>query len=196
MLGRIPIWSAPANAAWLRHRGLAGQPFDPTGGWVRIADGGYGPIEARQVRADHHDRPMPHRPNEANGHLVRGSGWRLYVVGDSELTDDMSRMSEWAGGQIDVLVVPIAGWGPKLSEGHLNPERAALACARVGARWVLPYHSGTLHPPLVGRFGDWLDRPLHEFGTALATMAPGTRLAPIAGRPGVGWQVPREASNR
>ena len=41
---------------------------------------------------------------------------------------------------LDLAVIPIAGWGPRLSEGHLNPKQAAAACARTGARWALPVH--------------------------------------------------------
>ncbi len=184
MLPGVTVGSAPQNVEWLRRKGISGA-HDLSEAWQQ-----FGSVEVRQVPADHHDRPMPHRPGAAHGHLVRAGGRTVHVVGDSDLTDGMSSMTEWAGGPIDVVLVPIAGWGPKLSEGHLNPERAAIACARIGARWAMPYHSGTLYPPVVGWFGDWLDRPLREFSAALAVHAPDTRLAPIAGQAGVAWQVP------
>jgi L-ascorbate metabolism protein UlaG (beta-lactamase superfamily) len=78
---------------------------------------------------------------------------------------------------VDLAVVPIAGWGPRLSEGHLNPEQAAAACATTGARWALPVHWGTLHPPLATRLPHgWLDRPDGDFVQALARLAPACRV--------------------
>ncbi len=189
MLGDVPVLSAAPNAAWLRRRGLAGVSLGPDtadpGEWHRV-----GSVEVRQVEADHHARPMPHRPAAAHGHLLRAGDRRVHVVGDSDLTPTMARAAELAGGPLDLVVVPIHGWGPRLSDGHLDPVRAAQACAAVGARWVLPYHFGTLYPPLVPWFSDYLDRPLAEFAAALAEHAPDCRLAPVAGQAGARWAVP------
>jgi L-ascorbate metabolism protein UlaG (beta-lactamase superfamily) len=88
---------------------------------------------------------------------------------------------------VDVAIVPIGGWGPRLSKGHMSPEQAAIACAMVRARWALPVHWGTLHPPLFGRFG-WMDRPARDFHHALAELAPDCR--GIRLRPGEACAVP------
>lgn len=179
-----PVLTAAENAVWVRRKGLTAVDLDEA--WYRV-----GPdVEVRAVPADHHSRPMPHRPNAAIGHLVRSPGARTYVLGDTALTPSMDRVGEWLGGRPDLAVVPIHGWGPRLSGGHMDPEMAAQACARINPRWVLPYHSGTLHPPLLHHFTDYLDRPLVEFREALARAAPGTRLAPVAGVHHVAWQVP------
>ena len=47
---------------------------------------------------------------------------------------------------VDLALVPVGGWGPTLDEGHLDPEQAAEAVLRVGARWAVPVHWGTFWP--------------------------------------------------
>ena len=49
-------------------------------------------------------------------------------------------MSELGPG-IDLALVPIWGWGPKLGPGHLDPETAAEALALIRPRLAIP------HPP-------------------------------------------------
>ena len=183
----VPVLTAPVNARWLRQRGIETAIPMPEG-WAAVGGG----VDVRLTRADHRHRPMPHRPNAANGHLVRGAGATVWVAGDTSLFDEMHTLGEPLARALDVAVVPIAGWGPRLSEGHMDGEQAAVACARVGARYALAVHWGTLHPPVLNRFaGDWMDRPHDEFATALAREAPGCELIDL--RPGDVWQVPRVA---
>ena len=166
----VPILTSPANAAWLRRRGL-GAAVGLDGGWTAVGSGAVG---VRLVEAVHHARPMPHRPNDVHGHLVRGPSGTVWFAGDTGLHEAMDSLPDRAGGRVDVAVVPVWGWGPRLSDGHLDPSQAAEACARVGARWAVPVHWGTLHPPLVTRFArGWLERPGEEFAEALARRAPG-----------------------
>lgn len=187
------VLASRANATWLRRIGLQGEGVGPgvdVGPWHRVrttAGGasatGSGEVEVRLVRADHRNRPMPHRPNDAHGHLVRGDAGVLWFAGDTSLYDDMQALPELAGAEIDLALVPIGGWGPRLSPGHLGPREAARACALVRPRAVLPIHYGTFHP-----FGfhlaslDWMHRPLEAFARELAEQAPTTRL--VALRPG------------
>ncbi len=185
MLRGVPLMSAPANAAWLRRRKLA--PVVPLGdGWTPVARG----VEVRQVPADHHHRPMPHRPNDAHGHLVRGPSGTVWVAGDTALYPEMAALPEMAGGPIDLALVPVWGWGPRLSEGHLTPEEAARAVALSGARFAVPVHWGTLHPPFVTRFArDWLDLPGERFAKAVREQAPGSTAFVL--EPGQSWVTPR-----
>src|SRR4051794_33311211 len=62
MLDPLPILTAQRNAAWLRRRGLNGVPLE---GWTDL-----GGVEVLPVPAVHGSRPMPHRPNDALGHLL------------------------------------------------------------------------------------------------------------------------------
>lgn len=186
-LGDAPVLTAPANARWLRKRGLAGVGLGEDGGWRPV---GSGRVEVRLVRAVHGHRPMPHRPNAANGHLVRGERHSVWAVGDTTLYPEMDRVGDQVGRRLDVILVPIAGWGPRLSGGHMGPEEAAIACARSGARWAVPVHWGTLSAPLMHRVGGgaWIGRPLGEFVEALAEAAPGC--TPVELRPGGQWSAP------
>jgi L-ascorbate metabolism protein UlaG (beta-lactamase superfamily) len=130
---------------------------------------------------------MPHRPNAANGHLVRGSELSAWLVGDTSLYPEMADIPDLLGRRLDLIVVPIAGWGPRLSPGHLGPSEAVTACLRSGARWALPVHWGTLHPPMPRLLGaGWMDRPYHQFVEALRREAPECRLVEL--RPGGVWR--------
>jgi L-ascorbate metabolism protein UlaG (beta-lactamase superfamily) len=167
----VPIVTSPANAQWLRRRGLTGVSPSP-GGWLRV--GGSGDVDVALCPAEHAARPMPHRPNDANGHLLRSPSTTIWVAGDTDLFDGLERLPEQAGAPIDLAVVPVSGWAPRLSAGHMGPAEAAEACARVGARWALPVHWGTLHVP-GGRWipSGWMDRPGPAFTSALEERARG-----------------------
>ena len=187
-LGQVPVLSGVEVADWLRRRGLRGVVTDD---WHEVGPG----VSVRVVSAVHHSRPMPHRPNAAFGHLVRTSQRAVWVAGDTSLYDGMRRLPGLAGrDRVDLAVVPIGGWGPRLSPGHLGPEEAAVATALTGARYALPVHWGTLHPPLMGRLGDWMDRPLALFEDAVARIAPGCRV--VALRPGDSWQESSDLDRR
>lgn len=181
LLPRVPVLTGARNARWLRRHGIDGGRPE---GWTDV-----GAVQVRLVTAVHHSRPMPHRPNDANGHLIRSSTVTVWAAGDTSLYDDMDRLPAIAGvRRLDVALVPIAGWGPRLSDGHMGPEQAAEACARTGARFALPVHWGTLHAPFMTCWGDWFDRPLGEFEASLSRIAPGCRLVALA--PGETWTLP------
>jgi L-ascorbate metabolism protein UlaG (beta-lactamase superfamily) len=175
MLGPVPILTSRRNAAWLRERGLAGAPLED---WVDLG----GPT-VRLVPAVHHSRPMPHRPNDANGHLLRCAGASVWVAGDTSLYGGMRGLPALAGrDRVDIAVVPIGGWGPRLSPGHMGPEEAAVACALTGARFAVPVHWGTFHVPPTGFVGDWMGRPVDLFADAVSRIAPDCRVVRL--RPG------------
>lgn len=181
MLRGVPLMSDPANVAWLRRREL--EPALPlSDDWTSVAPG----VEVRQVPAVHGHRPMPHRPNAANGHVVRGPSGTVWIAGDTELYPEMEELPSLAGGSIDVAVVPVWGWGPRLSGGHLTPEDAARAVAMTRARFAVPVHWGTLHPPMVARFRrGWLELPGARFASAVAEQCPGTTSVVLD--PGQSW---------
>ncbi len=184
MLRGAALMSAPANVAWLRRRKLThtvplGDDWTPVGSGVQI----------RQVPAEHRSRPMPHRPNDANGQLVRGPSGIVWIAGDTGLYPEMASIPAMAGGPIDVALVPVWGWGPRLSAGHLSPESAARAVAMSGARFAVPVHWGTLHPPFVTHFArKWLEQPGQRFADALGEQAPGCTAVVLA--PGQSWAGP------
>jgi len=165
-----PVITGAPNVPWLRKRNLAAvAPADRA--WVEVGrDAG---VEVALTDAVHSSRPMPHRPNAANGHLVRAPSSVVWLAGDTELFDGLTELPELAGRPIDLALVPISGWGPRLSGGHLDPAQAAEACRRVGARYAAPVHWGTLHAPVVGtRPRGWMDAPGPAFSHALREVAP------------------------
>ena len=72
---------------------------------------------------------------------------------------------------LDLALVPIAGWGPRLGPGHMDAARAARAVALLGARVVVPIHWGTLHPRTT-RLGRWFTSPADVFVAQAAELAP------------------------
>jgi L-ascorbate metabolism protein UlaG (beta-lactamase superfamily) len=177
----VPVISAPENAAWLRRKGLHGVSPEPQG-WIDVGNGHA--VGVALCRADHSSRPMPHRPNAANGHLVRSSAASIWVAGDTSLYPELPGLREELQGRVDLAIVPVSGWGPRLSPGHLGPSEAAEACALVGARYAVPVHWGTLHAP-GGRDlpRGWMDRPARDFVAAVSSLAPGC--TPLVLRHGV-----------
>lgn len=172
MLAGVPMLTGRANARWLRGRVGARVPDLAEQAWARVGD-----IEVRLVRADHGSRPMPHRPNGAHGHLVRGAGTRVWFAGDTSVYAEMVELPELAGGRIDIALLPIAGWGPRLSAGHMGPREAVDACELVRPRAVLPIHFGTLHPPGFGLVSlEWMQQPLVDFERELTQRCPDVTL--------------------
>ncbi|WP_205305039.1 MBL fold metallo-hydrolase [Nocardioides sp. 616] len=168
-LAGAPVLTSSRNAGWATRQGLRGVAAED---WIDV-----GPVQVRLVPAVHHGRPMPHRPNDANGHLVRSDLTTLWFAGDTALYDEMATLPGLAGvDRLDVAIVPIGGWGPRLSANHMGPTEAAQACAMTGARHALPVHWGTLHPPLATSWGDWFERPLDAFVSAVADVAPQCRV--------------------
>lgn len=64
-----------------------------------------------------------------------------WYPGDTGLHDDLGDIEP-----VDLALVPIGGWGPTLSAGHLDPDEAAEAVGRVGATWSIVVHYGTFWP--------------------------------------------------
>jgi L-ascorbate metabolism protein UlaG (beta-lactamase superfamily) len=169
LLPDLPLLTGPRNAAFLRKRKLQGVDLGDT--WYDVGAAG---VQVRLVRADHHARKMPHRPNDAYGHLVRTPTRRIWLAGDTSLYPEMADLPDLAGGPLDLAVVPVGGWGPRLSGGHMDPEQAARACAVVGARAAVPYHWGTFYVPSQANAPrGWMDLPGPAFAEALAEHAPG-----------------------
>jgi L-ascorbate metabolism protein UlaG (beta-lactamase superfamily) len=99
-----------------------------------------GPLAITGVPAIHDGRRIPIGPRvRALGYLIEG-GVSAYFAGDTDLFDEME---EIAGG-LDLALLPVAGWGPRVGAGHLDPERASRAVATLRPRVAVPIHWGTL----------------------------------------------------
>jgi L-ascorbate metabolism protein UlaG (beta-lactamase superfamily) len=171
-LGAVRVLAPPGGGEFIRRRGFA----DVT----ELAPGQTAPlggVTIRGVEALHEGGRLSGRgPGETVGYVVEGSR-RIYFAGDTDLFEDMAQL----GPGIDVALLPIWGWGPKLGEGHLGPESAAQAAAMIRPRIVVPIHWGSLAPAGGIKLWPWLfERPVREFREAMAATAPGVELRVVA----------------
>jgi L-ascorbate metabolism protein UlaG (beta-lactamase superfamily) len=129
-----------------------------------------GALEIRAVPAAHDSKRAPFGASaEPVGYVVSGSK-SVYFAGDTDLFDGMREL-----GPVDLGLIPIWGWGPGLGGGgHLDPERAAEAAARIEPRVVVPIHWGTYFPIHLGltRKPAFLDLPPLQFVAAMREAAP------------------------
>jgi L-ascorbate metabolism protein UlaG (beta-lactamase superfamily) len=169
----VPVLTGAANARWLRAHGVEGVAIGDRS-WWRVPGT---LVEVRLVPAVHGHRPMPHRPNAAHGFLVRGGGRVVWFAGDTAPYPAMADLPALADAAIDLALVPVGGWGPRLSGGHMDPVEAARACAAAGVRAAVPVHWGTLHAPVSRRLPPgWMDLAGPAFAAAVARFAPGCRV--------------------
>ena len=153
-----------------------------------------GEVEVVATEADHEGRRFKFGPAvEALGYDVRGSH-RVYFAGDTDLHPGMSELAAMAGGaaaggQIDVALLPIGGWGTKIGPGHLDGDRAARAAAMIQPRAVIPIHWGTLaQHGLSDTLRERILRdPPRRLEAALARLAPGVEAAIL--EPGESYEL-------
>jgi L-ascorbate metabolism protein UlaG (beta-lactamase superfamily) len=125
-----------------------------------------GGVRVEATSAEHHDRRRPLGARATPiGFVVRGRP-SVYFAGD---TGKFAEMAELA--PVDVALLPVAGWAPKLGPGHMDAEQAAQAAALLRPAVAVPIHWGTLHPR-GRRRGAWFDAPPHEFAALVAKLAP------------------------
>ncbi len=130
-----------------------------------------GDIIVEAVHAAHDGRRYPFGPPvTALGYVLQGR-CRIYFAGDTDLFAGMSALA----GRIDVTVLPIWGWGPRVPAGHLDPARAAEAVARIRPRVAVPIHWGTIRAVGAGRGLDPI-APARAFAGAVARLAPATEV--------------------
>ena len=142
----------------------------------RIAIGG---LRVTAVPAQHAGRRLPFGPwAVAIGYLVEGTR-RVYFAGDTALFDEMADI----GAGMDLALIPVGGWGPRLRGGHLDPLTAAKALRMLQPRWALPIHWGTFWPAGMSRVGSArFSEPGREFVVHATQEAPGVEVVLL--RPG------------
>ena len=152
----------------------SGREVVEVGAGERIDIGG---IAIQAIRAEHDGRRRPFGPEaEALGYRIGGSS-RIYFAGDTDLCPEMDDLA----GDIDIALLPVWGWGPRLGAGHLDPARAAEAVLRIKPRVAIPIHWGTFYPFAFARF--WphpLGDPPRDFAREAARRAPETEVRILA----------------
>jgi L-ascorbate metabolism protein UlaG (beta-lactamase superfamily) len=123
-----------------------------------------GAVVVRVTYAEHDSaRRLGTAKTRPVGYVIAGTQ-TVYFAGDTDLFDAMSDL-----GDVDVALLPVAGWGPRLPAGHLDPARAAQALALIEPRIAIPIHWGTYAP---WRRPRGLDAPAREFAQIATTVAP------------------------
>jgi L-ascorbate metabolism protein UlaG (beta-lactamase superfamily) len=165
----IPAFAPPAVAEILRRQGRPVTELVP-GRRAQV-----GALEIAAVEAAHDGRRVPiGHARQAIGFLIDGTV-RVYFAGDTDLFDGMRGLA----ADIDVALLPIWGWGPRLGPGHLDPEGAARAAAMLAPRIAIPIHWGTY----AARGVPWRDdpaMPAREFERLAAIHAPATTVKLLA----------------
>ena len=127
-----------------------------------------GPVRIVATPARHGSTRYPMSvPGNTLGYLVRGR-LTAYFAGDTGLYDGMRDLAP-----IDVAVLPVGGWGPRLPSDHLNPLSAAKALELLRPGACVPVHWGTIYPPwLPPEFNaKWAEWP-HAFARYAAHLTP------------------------
>jgi L-ascorbate metabolism protein UlaG (beta-lactamase superfamily) len=133
-----------------------------------------GPVRVTATFADHDGKRPPLGPvAPALGFLLEEGPTKVYFAGD---TDVFPGMADLAPG-LDVAMLPVWGWGPRLGRGHMDPRRAAEALRLLSPRYAVPIHWGTLWPLGFGRVvpGRLTDPP-REFARFARRYAPGVQV--------------------
>ncbi len=112
-------------------------------------------------------QPSPRRPGGAATRIRPERRERsIYFAGDTDLFDEMAGL-----GPVDVALLPVAGYSPKLGPGHLDAHRAAQAAALIRPRVAVPIHWGSFHPITQAR-GRWFTEPPERFAAYARELAP------------------------
>jgi L-ascorbate metabolism protein UlaG (beta-lactamase superfamily) len=159
----LPVFAPPGTGRFLRRRG-----FEDVSELAPGETGRVGEVTVTSIDAKHGGARFRSRNAEAIGFELAGER-RVYFAGDTDLFDGMEAL----GGRLDLALLPVWGWGPRLGPGHLDPERAARAAAILSPKVAVPIHWGTLFPAGLARLSrDRLEEPPQEFARHARALAP------------------------
>jgi L-ascorbate metabolism protein UlaG (beta-lactamase superfamily) len=110
------------------------------------------------------------------GFLIRKGNRTVYFAGDTDLFPAMAKL-----GPLDLALLPVWGWGPSIGEGHLDPERAAMALEMLRPRLAVPIHWGTFYPLGLRKLRPLpLTEPPLEFARVAERLAPEVEVRVLA----------------
>lgn len=135
---------------------------------VELGEGNELPLNGVTVRATHAAHPARRwvSASASLGYVVTAPE-RVYFAGDTDLFDGMRRLAP-----LDVALLPVAGWGPRVGPGHLDPRQAAEALRLLQPRVAVPIHWGTYLRMGMSRDGDGLREPAQRFERLAGELAP------------------------
>ena len=127
-----------------------------------------GGLVVRATPATHDGGRRPFGPRATPmGFVVRGSR-RVYFAGDTDIFPGMAEI-----GPLDMALLPVAGFAPRLGPGHMDARRAAESLRLLRPRLAVPIHWGTICPIGFGwRRWSYLVEPPRAFARHAAELAP------------------------
>ncbi|HTA96597.1 MAG TPA: MBL fold metallo-hydrolase [Solirubrobacteraceae bacterium] len=163
-LGRDTRLIVPSGAGvWLAGKGFTNVSEVDVGDTLKVAE-----LEITVVAAHHNGGRLGGPQAKALGYLVAGRHV-VYFAGDTEMFAGMGSFSPAP----DVALLPVAGWGPKLGPGHMDPLQAAHAVELLEPRLAIPIHWGTLLPVGLARnYRARLGDPPRLFAEHVARLSP------------------------
>jgi L-ascorbate metabolism protein UlaG (beta-lactamase superfamily) len=178
LLGRdVPLIVPVGAGEWMRRRGFVTVKELDVGEVAKVAT-----LAVTAVQA-HHDGRRLGGPRAATlGYVVNGRR-AVYFAGDTELFAEMVNFPR----ALDVALLPVAGWGPTLGPGHMDPLDAARAVQLIEPRVAIPVHWGTLLPIGLRRHRARLGDPPRLFAEHVASLAPGVEVRILS--PGQGTEL-------
>jgi len=98
-----------------------------------------GSVRVEATHASHiGGRPLVSVSTGCSGYLIQGRR-KIQFFGDTDFFAGMAEIAD----DLDVTLVPVAGWGPTLGDGHMDPQQAAEALDLLQPRLAIPIHWGT-----------------------------------------------------
>lgn len=107
----------------------------------------------------------------------------VYFAGDTALFDAMDDVG--TAFDLDLALLPVWGYGPQVSAGHLTPLSAAQALGKLRPRVAVPIHWGALRlagPNALWKEVGYMHLPPHAFAEYATRLAPNTEVRVL--RPG------------
>jgi L-ascorbate metabolism protein UlaG (beta-lactamase superfamily) len=154
---------APRGAGrLLERRGLGPVVEVDAGDEVIVGD-----VVVRATPAVHHARRGLGWEAPALGYLISAPA-RIYFAGDTQVFEGMR---ELAPG-LELALLPVWGWGPRVGRGHLDPRGAAEALRLLEPRLAVPIHWGTYRRFDLSRDEATLREPAERFARLAAEVAP------------------------
>ncbi len=99
----------------------------------------FGGVRVTATKAVHRGFRPPFGPDAPSlGFVLEDPDRRIYFAGDTDIFPEMAEL-----GELDLALLPIWGWGPRLGPGHMDPYRAAEALKLLRPRVAVPIHWGT-----------------------------------------------------
>jgi L-ascorbate metabolism protein UlaG (beta-lactamase superfamily) len=156
---KLPVIVPLGAGALVRRRGF--------GKVVELDVGEEVEVGAIRIRATHAEHASGRGPFSAKtpslGYVLEG-GASVYFAGDTDLFPAMHELAP-----LDVALLPVSGWGPRLGPGHLDPARAAEALRLLRPKIAVPIHWGTFRTFFAEPSGDG---PAREFARHAGAIAP------------------------